>query len=92
MSHGREYTLDEMWENFKYFIRAVVPIAEQNHVRIGIHPDYPPVRQKLAGVPRIFSHFDGYKRALEIAKVQTSVFAFALARGWKAAISLGRIL
>ena len=67
LSHSREYTSDEMWENFKYFIRAVVPIAEQNHVRIGIHPDDPPV-PKLAGVPRIFSHFDGYKRALEIAK------------------------
>jgi mannonate dehydratase len=67
LSHGREYTLDEMWENFKYFIHAVTPVAEQNNVRIGIHPDDPPV-PKLAGVPRIFSHYDGYKRALDLAK------------------------
>ncbi len=66
LSHGKEYTVDEMWENFKYFIHAVTPVAEQNNVRIGIHPDDPPV-PKLAGVPRIFSHFDGYKRALELA-------------------------
>jgi len=66
LSHGREYTMDEMWENFKYFIHAVTPVAKENNVRIGIHPDDPPV-PKLAGVPRLFSHFDGYKRALELA-------------------------
>jgi mannonate dehydratase len=36
-------------------------------VRIGIHPDDPPV-PVLAGVPRcIFSNFEGYKRAMTIA-------------------------
>jgi len=36
-------------------------------VRIGIHPDDPPV-PILAGVPRcIFANFDGYRRAMEIA-------------------------
>ena len=36
-------------------------------MRIGIHPDDPPVPE-LGGVPRcIFSSFDGYERALEIA-------------------------
>lgn len=66
LSHGRQYTIDEMWANYEYFIKAVVATAEENNVRIGIHPDDPPIPE-LAGVPRIFSHFDGYKRALEIA-------------------------
>ena len=36
-------------------------------MRIGIHPDDPPVPE-LGGVPRcIFGNFDGYMRALEIA-------------------------
>ena len=36
-------------------------------MRIGIHPDDPPVPE-LGGVPRcIFGNFDGYTRALEIA-------------------------
>jgi mannonate dehydratase len=36
-------------------------------IRIGIHPDDPPVPE-LGGVPRcIFGNFDGYVRALEIA-------------------------
>jgi len=67
LSHGREYTNGEIWENFEHFITEVAPVAEEANVRIGIHPDDPPV-SSLAGVPRcIFSNFDGYKRALEIA-------------------------
>ncbi|MEO5822713.1 MAG: mannonate dehydratase [Vicinamibacteraceae bacterium] len=67
LSHGREYTPDEIWENYTYFIKQVVPVAEETGVRIGIHPDDPPV-PVLAGVPRcIFSNFKGYQRALTIA-------------------------
>jgi mannonate dehydratase len=67
LSHGREFSKEEIWENFTYFIRQVAPVAEQVGVKIGIHPDDPPV-PVLAGVPRcIFSNFEGYKRALEIA-------------------------
>jgi len=67
LSHGREYSKEEIWENFTYFIKQVAPVAEENSVRIGIHPDDPPVPM-LAGVPRcIFSNFEGYKRAMEIA-------------------------
>jgi mannonate dehydratase len=67
LSHGREFTKDEIWANYTHFIKQVAPVAEEAGVRIGIHPDDPPVPM-LAGVPRcIFSSFDGYKRALEIA-------------------------
>jgi mannonate dehydratase len=67
LSHDRKYTSDEIWTNYEYFIRKAAPVAEQEGVNIGIHPDDPPV-EELAGVPRcIFSSFDGYKRALEIA-------------------------
>jgi mannonate dehydratase len=67
LSHGRVFSPDEIWENYSYFIRQVVPVAEEVGVRIGIHPDDPPV-PVLAGVPRcIFGNFEGYRRALEIA-------------------------
>src|SRR5215471_19298955 len=67
LSHGRVFTKDEIWANFTHFIKQVAPVAEENSVRIGIHPDDPPV-PVLAGVPRcIFSNFEGYQRALEIA-------------------------
>jgi len=67
LTHGREYTQDELWANYEYFIKQVAPVAEEANVRIGIHPDDPPVPE-LGGIPRcIFSNFEGYRRALEIA-------------------------
>jgi mannonate dehydratase len=67
LSHGRIFPKEEIWDNYTYFIKQVAPVAEEVGVRIGIHPDDPPV-PVLAGVPRcIFSTFDGYRRAMEIA-------------------------
>jgi len=67
LTHGRKYTKEELWENYTWFIKQVVPVAEEVGVRIGIHPDDPPVPE-LGGVPRnIFGNYDGYIRALEIA-------------------------
>jgi mannonate dehydratase len=67
LSHGRVFSKEEIWDNYTYFIKKVVPVAEEAGVRIGIHPDDPP-QPMLAGVPRcIFSSFEGYKKALEIA-------------------------
>jgi mannonate dehydratase len=67
LSHGRVYSEDELWENYVYFIKQVVPVAKSADVYIGIHPDDPPF-YTMAGVPRrIFGSFAGYKKALEIA-------------------------
>jgi mannonate dehydratase len=66
LSHGRVYSREEIWDNFTYFVRKVAPVAEDAGVKIGIHPDDPP-QPILAGVPRLFTSFDGYKRAIEIA-------------------------
>jgi mannonate dehydratase len=66
LSNGRVYTVDEMWKNYTYFIKKVAPVAEEAGVTIGFHPDDPPV-PVLNGIPRLFTTFDGYKKAMEIA-------------------------
>jgi mannonate dehydratase len=67
LSHGRRYTEEELWDNYTYFIKKVVPVAEEAGVYIGIHPD-DPTGFEMGGVPRsIFGNFAGYVRALEIA-------------------------
>ncbi len=67
LTHGRTFSEQELWDNYTYFIRQVVPVAEEVGVRIGIHPDDPPM-PVLGGVPRcIFGNFPGYVKALEIA-------------------------
>ena len=63
----RPYTEKEMWENWEYFVRRVAPVAEETGVHVGVHPDDPP-GLTLGNVPRcLFSTFEGYRRALEIA-------------------------
>lgn len=77
LSHGRVYTEDEIWETFTAFIREVMPVAEEAGVRIGLHPDDPPV-PSLGGVPRIFSHFEGYQRAVDIANSENFGLCFCV--------------
>jgi mannonate dehydratase len=63
----RRYSENELWDNWEYFAKRIVPVAEATGVKIGIHCDDPP-GLTLGNVPRpIFSSFEGYKRALEIA-------------------------
>ena len=60
LTHGRTFTTEELWDNYTFFIKRVVPVAEELGIRIGIHPDDPPVPE-LGGVPRcLFGNFDGY--------------------------------
>ena len=65
LAHGRAYSEREIWDNFLYFMDKVIPVAEELGVRLGVHPDDPPV-PVLGGVPRsIFSTIGGYLRAFD---------------------------
>jgi mannonate dehydratase len=63
---GREYTPEEIWANYTYFVKQVVPVAEEAGIVIAFHPDDPPV-PSLFGVPRIMSNFSDCRKALKIA-------------------------
>jgi mannonate dehydratase len=65
-SFDKEYQEEQIWKSFTTFIRAVIPVAEKNKVRIGLHPDDPPV-QSLGCVARAFRNYAAYERAFEIA-------------------------
>ncbi len=62
----REYPAEEIWANYDYFIKAVLPVAAEANVKLALHPDDPPVA-KMNGVGKIFVHYDGYRRAERIA-------------------------
>jgi mannonate dehydratase len=62
----REYSADEIWANYTYFVKAVLPVAEEAGVKLALHPDDPPVA-KMNGVAKLFTHYEGYRRAEEIA-------------------------
>jgi mannonate dehydratase len=62
----RTYSADDMWANYTYFIKAVLPVAEKADVRLALHPDDPPIPM-MNGVAKLFIHYDAIKRADEIA-------------------------
>lgn len=62
----RQYSAEDIWANYTYFIKAVLPVAKKADVRLGLHPDDPPITP-MNGVAKIFTNYDGYKRADEIA-------------------------
>ena len=67
LTHGREYAREELWDNFTYFCRRVIPVAEQAGVRLALHPNDPPVDGKLGGIPCLIHSYADYRRAFEIA-------------------------
>jgi mannonate dehydratase len=69
VSHGREFTAEELWDNFEYFVKRVMPVAEEAGVKLAHHPDDPPLPDgpAIGGMPRIFSSFEGFRRGMELA-------------------------
>ena len=67
LTHGREYSEEEIWDNFTYFMKEIIPVAEETGVRLALHPNDPPVLKKLGGIPCLIHSFEDYKRAFEIA-------------------------
>jgi mannonate dehydratase len=55
----------ELWENLEYFLEEVVPVAEAADVRLGLHPDDPPISE-LLGIDRIITSVEAYERVLDI--------------------------
>jgi mannonate dehydratase len=60
----RQYSDDEMWENYDWFMERILPVCEEAGVRMALHPDDPPV-ESLGGVARIFRNFENFKRAMD---------------------------
>jgi mannonate dehydratase len=60
-------TAAQMWDNYQYFLDAVLPVAEEVGVRLALHPDDPPVDEPLGHATRIFTSpsaiAEGYRRS-----------------------------
>jgi mannonate dehydratase len=58
-------TEEQLWENLEYFLKAVVPVAEEAGVKLAMHPDDPPL-SPIRGVSRIMRSLDNYQRLLDL--------------------------
>jgi mannonate dehydratase len=54
-----------LWENFEYFLRRVIPVAEESGVKLALHPDDPPI-SPVRGLGRIMRSVDAFRRVLEL--------------------------
>lgn len=60
---GARITAEELWNNYTYFVKAVVPEAEKYGIKLGLHPDDPPV-PRLGDVERIMISRENIRRAV----------------------------
>lgn len=58
-------TEEKAWRNLEDWINAVTPVAEKEGIKIGYHPNDPPV-PVIGGVPQLLRSFDAFKRLLAI--------------------------
>jgi mannonate dehydratase len=69
------HTLEEMWANITYFLKAVIPEAEKAGVRMALHPNDPP-SPLSRGSGQIMGTIQGWKRLIEIVKSPSNGITF----------------
>ena len=61
-----EVSEDQLWDNLRYFLERVIPVAEEAGVKLAMHPDDPPL-SPIRGLGRIMRSADNFQRLLELA-------------------------
>lgn len=61
----KKITATELWNNYEYFIKAVIPYAEKFNIKLALHPDDPPL-EKLGMVERIMINYENIKKAINL--------------------------
>lgn len=66
---------EQVWENYRWFISQVIPAAEESGVRMGLHPDDPPV-PSIQGVGRFFTCPEHIDLALSLSDSPSHCLTF----------------
>ena len=69
------HTLEEMWTNITYFLKAVAPVAEESGVRLALHPNDPPAPLSR-GSQQIMGSLAGWKRLIQIVNSPANGITF----------------
>jgi mannonate dehydratase len=54
-----------LWENFAWFLKEVLPTAEESRVILALHPDDPPL-DTVRGLPKLVNQPDKYQKVIDI--------------------------
>ncbi|MGH2370088.1 MAG: mannonate dehydratase, partial [Chloroflexota bacterium] len=58
-------TQEQLWSRFEWFLKELVPVAEEANVRLALHPDDPPLPE-LRGTARLVYKPEIYQRVLDL--------------------------
>ena len=58
-------TAEETWDRLRYFLTAVLPVAERVGVRLAVHPNDPPPPLSR-GAAQVLQGFEGLRRLVEL--------------------------
>ena len=70
----KDISKNELRENLKEFLKEIIPVAEENKVKMAIHPDDPPI--PLFGLPRIVSSLEDYSYIINSFKSDSNGMTF----------------
>lgn len=62
---GKAITEQQLWDNYTYFLKAVLPEAEKHNIKLALHPDDPPL-PKLGDVSRIMISLENIQKAMAL--------------------------
>jgi mannonate dehydratase len=60
-----EISEEKLWSNMEYFLKAVIPVAQEAGVKMALHPDDPPI-SPLRGIGRILTSAKAFRRVMEM--------------------------
>jgi mannonate dehydratase len=69
---------ERLWENLKWFLERIVPVAEKANVKLAMHPDDPPL-SPIRGLGRIMRSVENYQRLIDL--VPSEVNGICLCQG-----------
>ena len=67
----------ELWQRLEYFLTELVPVAEENGVKLALHPDDPPA-DALRGTARLVNQPEKYQRVLDLVPSPSNALEFCL--------------
>lgn len=60
----KDVTEEDLFNNLKYFLEQIIPVAEENDIKMAIHPDDPP--WSVFGLPRIVTNKENLERIVNL--------------------------
>ncbi|ERK29355.1 mannonate dehydratase [Clostridium intestinale] len=67
-------TKEDLWNNLEYFLKEIIPVAEEAGVKMAIHPDDPPY--DIFGLPRIITNEENLDRFLKLVDSEYNGLTF----------------